>query len=960
MKKNILSILLSLSILIMCGCQNHSAVNTDGDLSDNNTAIISDDMWNIDAEKIDLPEEYYDYGKIQIYNDSLYMSAKKCTKESDYYYKVFNSENGDAWDIKNEYSIIDSIVSCGNSLFTLEYSDINYDEGFIYRYNNGICDKKISASGSKICSSGDYLIVYGFDIMCIYDTELNEKIHLSLDNYREHISGCPYVCVDDSLNSYLVSYDKEKNAYTLIKVNSDGFLEYVSNDFNDLAASCTGEITGFFINNNKLYLSSETQKDNSVQQYMNVIDSQTGKTEDRTDIENAYFIRSGGSKYDLTYCTENSIYGFNLNSNQSVCLHTNPDGLSYQDSWDINDSGLIVYEMNCDDEFSSYRNIILRLDDEYNIVSRFPSDCQYFSSQEKGIYFITKEASDNNILNINSSQDGINYEKWWQTEIPGNMGVSSFHITEKNVLLLCGDDFRTILYNYDFEGNLLGEIEYPYQGTSIITVRENIPYVIYEMQNNIYAAEINVFENNIENERLIASDSSGYIFLEQQATSGTEVIFYDTQKNVICIYNEDVGDFDVCLDMSDVSACQIFDVIKMPDNDFFITGCDYNGIVSLWKTIKTEFNDTDIKISGYNIPDFYKEAAKKYEEYNSGVSFFFEDYSRYDENGSFGIDRLNEDIVSGNAPDIIITDGSFNFNEYAQKGLFYDLNSDLFSNRTISETDYYDFAFRYSDDELLQVIPMALKTYAFTMERGLNDKNISDINSLIDYCASNNIRAFSPEELEKIIINFFICDSIDYREKTVVFEMENLCVLLKSLKTQHFADRKENINENAALIEFPFYNIANYTEENDRDFITIGVRNDECFMGISELRGISVSRSSKSREKAVEFIKYLLSDEIQSTLHIDEWCIPANKNVFYKDLKNALNYEYQNSAETAGEKFEMIKKCIDSKMIFDVSGSTVYDIIVNEIHEYYGNNNSEEQTAERILKKLQIYFSEID
>lgn len=944
----------------MCGCQNHPAVNSDGDSSDKITSVISDNMWNTDAEKIDLPAEYYDYSKMQIYNNSLYISAKKYTKESDFYYKVFNPENGNTWDIRDESSITDGIVSCGNSLFTLEYSDMNYEEGVICRYSNGICDKKISALGNKICSSGNYVISYKFDIMYIYDTELNEKKHLSFNDYREHISGCPYVCVDDSLNSYLISHDKEKNTYTLIKINSDGFLEYVSSDFNDLAASCTGEITGFFINNNKLYLSSEAQKDNSVKQYMNVIDAQTGKTEVRTDIENARFIRNGGSKYDLTYCTEDSIYGFNLNSNQSVCLYTNQDGLSYQDSWDINDSGLIVYEMNYDDEFSSYGNIILRLDDDYNIISRFPSDCYYFIAQENGIYFITKESSDNNnnILKINSSQDGINYDEWWQTEIPDNIGISSFHITEKNVLLLCGDEFRTMLYNYDFEGNLLGEIEYPYQGTSIITVKDNTPYVIYEMQNNIYAAEINVSGNNMENEKLITSDANGYIFLEQQATSGTEVLFYDTQKNVVCTYNEDSNNFDVCLDLSDVSACQVADIAKMPDSDFFITGFDYNGVVSLWKTIKTEFNDTDIKISGYNIPDFYKDAAKKYEEYNSGVNFFFEDYSRYDENGSLGIDRLNEDIISGKVPDIIITDGSFNFNEYTKNGLFYDLKSDLFSDRTISETDYSDFAFRYSDDELLQVIPMALKTYAFTLEQGETDKNIPDINSLIDYCVSNDIRAFNPEELEKMIINFFISDSIDYRENTVSFETENLCRILKALKTQSLADENENIDENAALIEFPFYNIANYTEENDRDFITIRLRNDEYFMGISELRGVSVSRSSENREKAVKFIKYLLSDEIQSSLHIDEWCIPASKNAFHKDLKNALNYEYQNSSETADEKFEMIKKCIDSKMIFDVSGSAVYDIIINEIHEYYGNDNSEEQTAELILKKLQLYFSE--
>lgn len=242
--------------------------------------------------------------------------------------------------------------------------------------------------------------------------------------------------------------------------------------------------------------------------------------------------------------------------------------------------------------------------------------------------------------------------------------------------------------------------------------------------------------------------------------------------------------------------------------------------------------------------------------------------------------------------------------------------------------------------------------------KGKLTKNIPDINSLIDYCVSNDIRAFNPEELEKMIINFFISDSIDYRENTVSFETENLCRILKALKTQSLADENENIDENAALIEFPFYNIANYTEENDRDFITIRLRNDEYFMGISELRGVSVSRSSENREKAVKFIKYLLSDEIQSTLHIDEWCIPASKNAFHKDLKNALNYEYQNSSETADEKFEMIKKCIDSKMIFDVSGSAVYDIIINEIHEYYGNDNSEEQTAELILKKLQLYFSE--
>ena len=89
MKKTILPILLSLSILIRCGCQNHPAVNSDVDSSDKITSVISDNMWNTDAEKIDLPAEYYDYSKMQIYNNSLYISAKKYTKESDFYYKVF-------------------------------------------------------------------------------------------------------------------------------------------------------------------------------------------------------------------------------------------------------------------------------------------------------------------------------------------------------------------------------------------------------------------------------------------------------------------------------------------------------------------------------------------------------------------------------------------------------------------------------------------------------------------------------------------------------------------------------------------------------------------------------------------------------------------------------------------------------------------------------------------------------
>lgn len=101
--------------------------------------------------------------------------------------------------------------------------------------------------------------------------------------------------------------------------------------------------------------------------------------------------------------------------------------------------------------------------------------------------------------------------------------------------------------------------------------------------------------------------------------------------------------------------------------------------------------------------DKYHISMKSYFDYND-VTYTDND-SNYTEILADTVNRLNNDITSGNCPDILVLDG-VNVSRYASKGVFEDLNSWLDGSSVLSRSDYFENILEcYTYDGALLAIP---------------------------------------------------------------------------------------------------------------------------------------------------------------------------------------------------------------------------------------------------------------
>jgi hypothetical protein len=110
----------------------------------------------------------------------------------------------------------------------------------------------------------------------------------------------------------------------------------------------------------------------------------------------------------------------------------------------------------------------------------------------------------------------------------------------------------------------------------------------------------------------------------------------------------------------------------------------------------------------YEDPNFLEFAAdfnKKNTEYEIEMKIYNEDYTEQSEDV---IARLNNDILSGNIPDILLLNSNVPYDSYVSKGLFYDINKYLAKDKELSRDDI--------NADVLRVLESDGKLYSITKD----------------------------------------------------------------------------------------------------------------------------------------------------------------------------------------------------------------------------------------------------
>ena len=415
-------------------------------------------------------------------------------------------------------------------------------------------------------------------------------------------------------------------------------------------------------------------------------------------------------------------------------------------------------------------------------------------------------------------------------------------------------------------------------------------------------------------------------------------------------------------------------------------------------TLAASYINYDIQMAVVNFNktnDRYRITVKDYSTYNTE-----EDYDR-------ATTMLNNDIASGNIPDILLVSSDMPFDSYSAKGLFADLNQYLNADSDIKREDYLEnmLAATTVDGKLYSIIPsFGIYTIAgkskyvgtepgWTMDdlNALIDKLPKDARLFYDMTRDNLLQlactmtkndfidsqtgkcSFDSPEFVKLLeftntfSNESIWDSVDWDNVDESFwkDMETACrddrAYLQSTSIYSFDDywqlKKVTFGDDITLVGYP-------SASKQGSLITSSLE-------------LAMSAKSKNPDGAWQFIKYFLGDEYQSALSY-QW--PIKRSQIDKLAENAMK-EPESSDETiigsAASKVETAEaagmgnigqidqQSVDALKTFIESVSqvmrydrSVLDIIKEEASAYYAGKKSADETAKIIQNRVQIYVSE--
>lgn len=411
---------------------------------------------------------------------------------------------------------------------------------------------------------------------------------------------------------------------------------------------------------------------------------------------------------------------------------------------------------------------------------------------------------------------------------------------------------------------------------------------------------------------------------------------------------------------------------------------------------ENEHSDIVINVENYNTVSWIK-TDMTYEESLQAEKEGFQ--KKYD-----FIQKLNTQILTGKGPDIIEID-SMPYRKYADMNLLLDFNELMGEDSDFDKDLYYTNVFEAMEyKNKLYTIPLTVNYPAFMTNTAFlkeysiefDDNNWTwddflDISKkvMIDTNKDGKDDMYSlpttvPQSIFKYLINSSTKNFIDHKNKKAYFTSKEFVEILKMCKTMSSEDiTNPEVTEFQSdsggfvflpysISDFPMFYGNGLLNTDEISFYRFPPLNRELY-SFSPAYMYGINSNTKHKEEAWEFIKFLLSEEVQSYERL--YGIPINKSARqnkleyrFKEAKDYMNefgdlYGYKVSIP---EKYEnQIKNNIEklNKIVPKLNNCNTYDIQVlkilnDETENFFNGNKSAEETSEIIQRKVEMYLNE--
>lgn len=373
--------------------------------------------------------------------------------------------------------------------------------------------------------------------------------------------------------------------------------------------------------------------------------------------------------------------------------------------------------------------------------------------------------------------------------------------------------------------------------------------------------------------------------------------------------------------------------------------------------------------------------------------------------------RLNNEIASGNAPDILYINSSLSPLMYAKNGLFVDLYEYLDKDPELRENL---LSFVTESVELNGILPQMITKFKIRTLIGKTENldgktswSMSDMLMKYKSLLNNTIFSYdiSRNWLKTYVLDGLIAECLDYDNAVCDFNKQGFkdYIELYKLLTENF-DSTEYVNDymqfkinnfgrcrnnEMLLSSSTISNVYTYMDEiilNFRDEEVSIIGYPTMFGDASgdyiEANGFSILSTSENKDAAWEFIKFTLSDYFTSRCTSLFEIIPTKRaiDIINDWYEGQYIYYADNNIERVGSSFLIkdaetkygpgIQEQINDEWItkfntyLDTINNYVYkdinviNIVDDEVSVYVNSNKSTDDTIKAIQSRVLIYMSE--
>lgn len=542
---------------------------------------------------------------------------------------------------------------------------------------------------------------------------------------------------------------------------------------------------------------------------------------------------------------------------------------------------------------------------------------------------------------------------------------------------------------------------------SMYMMRDNSLLLQYYGDNNMYFKKLNVETGELSEKMDVPYNAYNYSHY-----AGKTVDFLLVDAMGVCTFN--LGDAEVKKIMdfvdSDLTTNTCYSVGQISDESFFawaydeIEGTDQCGVYTKVDpasipdkkilTLGTIWLDTDVRT---RVVEFNKEST----EYRIRV----EDYNKYNttEDYTLATTKLNTDIATGNAPDILCLTMDMPVDSYMSKGLFADINEFVEKDPELNKEDYMQEVIdAYSrDGKWYQMVP---SFYLFSIFGKAADVGTEPGWTMEDLQALRSKKGEDVQVFSEYTKNSIMTYSMMLSSEEYINWETGECYF----NTPEFIQLLEFANEFPAEIDYQtLYNDPNYWESqetifrdgrallqpytlaNFQDFVyceqgTFGEQVTAIGFPVKEGVGnalsgnqiFAISAKSKNQDVAWEFLRYYLTDEYQDNIRygwpiklssMDKLIEAAKKRPSYED-ENGNIIEYDDTYYVNGMEIilnPLTQEDCDRVLSYIKSAEHVYSyntditaIIEEECAAYFEGQKSAKEVADIIQSRVHIYVNE--